>query len=446
MEAPPSPGPAAPPHGDAGTPEDQTSGSASIGFFAAMVLVFFRFSFLHEFIGAKLHANLHLIILIGGATYICWLLSGNTLRGFQERSTLLWLGFTCLMGIATGTSFWKAGSLHIFWDYLETAFPMVLVIPALVTTKRQILRMVDVMALACIATALLGALNDDFTMGRMGVDVASSEIQNPNDFAAHLILMLPVVAFWGFRKGRTILHKLIASGCMALCLRLVLSSGSRGGLLSLGFTAIYLVITGSSRIRAAILVGVPVLALAALLFVPRDSLTRLATLVSSSAAAKDSEAVESSQARLALLRESLRFSVEHPLTGIGPGEFMDFQAQDAADQGQRGMWHVTHNSYTQVSSECGIPAFVLYISALAVTLLNLRKIVKTGDPELAPVASTILVMYVGFGVCIFFLSMAYAVHILILSALTVSMKLRLSKKLEAQEAGQAPSISEPVPA
>lgn len=426
--------------------EEPLGGLQSIGFYAVLLFIYFRFSFLHEFVGAKLHANLHVIILLGGASYLCWLLSGNGLRGFKERSTWLWLAFVCWMAIATVTSFWKGGSFQIFYEYLETAVPVVLVIPALVTTKGQISKVIDVMGLACITTTVLGTINDDFTSGRMGVDVASSEIQNPNDFAAHLILMLPVLAFWGFRSGRTVFHKAIAGGCMALCLRQVLSSGSRGALVSLAITAIYLVIWGSKRVKTAILVGVPLLALLAVPFVPKESLSRLSTLFSSAAAAKNGEATESSEARMQLLQDSVKFTFQHPLSGVGPGEFMDYQAQDAAASGQRGMWHVTHNSYTQVSCECGIPAFLCYTGAIALTLGYLRKVRKAGDPELAPIAATLTVMYVGFLVCIFFLSMAYTVHILILSALAVSLKLRAIGPSGSEEPARLPASPEAVPA
>lgn len=426
--------------------DEVPGGLQTIGFYALLLFVFFRFSFLHEFIGAKLHANLHIIIVLGGLSYLCWLASGNGLRAFRARSTYFWTAFVGWMALATVTSFWKGGSFHIFWDYLETAFPVVLVVPALVTTKRQISKIVDVMGLAAIATALLGAVNDDFTSGRMGVDVASSEIQNPNDFAAHLILMLPVLAFWGFRSGRSVFHKLIAAGGMALCLRLVLSSGSRGALVSLALTALYLIFLGNKKVKMAILVGVPLLLVAAVPFVPKESIQRLETLVSSKAAAKDDEAIESSRARTQLLKESIQFTLTHPLTGVGPGEFMDYQAKDAADKGQRGYWHVTHNSYTQVSCECGIPAFIFFMGALGLTFKYLRKVKKTGDPALAPIAETIMVMYVGFGVCIFFLSMAYAVHLLVLSALAVSMKLRLDKQIAAQEENAWSAAPEAVPA
>lgn len=426
--------------------DEAPGGIQSIGFYAVLLFVFFRFSFLHEFIGFKLNANLHLIILIGGVSYVAWLLSGNAFRALQEKSTWFWLAFVICMTIATATSFWKGGSFPILYEYLETAFPVVLVIPALVTTRPQIGKIVDVMGLACIVAAVLGSLNTDFTSGRMSLEMSSSEIQNPNDFAAHLILMLPALAYWGFRQGRTVVHKVIASAAIALCLRQILSSGSRGALLSLAITSVFLVFFGPKKAKLAILVGVPVMAMVAIPFVPKESLQRLSTLFSSSAAAKDSEAIDSQETRLALLQDSVKFTLEHPLTGVGPGEFMDFQANQAAQNGQRGLWHVTHNAYTQVSSECGLPAFIFYIGALLLTISNLRKVAKTKDEKLAPIASAMIIMYVGFGVCIFFLSLAYTVHILILSGVATSMKLRLSKQIAAQADGASLPASEVVPA
>jgi O-antigen ligase len=232
---------------------------------------------------------------------------------------------------------------------------------------------------------------------------------------------------------------------MALCLRQILSAGSRGALLSLAITAVFIVLTGSKRMKASILVGVPILLLAAIPFVPAESLSRLSTLFSSSAAAKNGEAVESSEARMALLQESWKLTLQHPFAGVGPGEFMDYQAKVAGESGERGMWHVTHNSYTQVSSECGIPAFLFYLGAFLLTLSNLRKVIKSKDPELAPVAWTVSVMIVAYGVCIFFLSQAYSVHLLIVSGLAVSMKLSLPKTSLSSNPAQMTSSREAVP-
>jgi O-antigen ligase len=62
----------------------------------------------------------------------------------------------------------------------------------------------------------------------------------------------------------------------------------------------------------------------------------------------------SAQQREELFWRSVEVTEEHPLVGVGPGNF----------QGISGSWQVTHNSYTEMSSEGGIPALVLYVLIL----------------------------------------------------------------------------------
>ena len=413
-------------HGNAAPEEDIPANVfQKVGFTAALLFVFFRFSFAHEFIAAKFHFNTHLIIILGGLSYLCCIISGQLFRAFREKSTWLWVAFTCCMCLATSTSFWRGGSLPILSDYLQTVFPVVFMIPALTLTRDQIKKMVCAIGIACIVTALLGVLNDDFKTGRMSIDAAGSDIQDPNDYAAHLILMMPALVYLTLRPKRSIIWKVVGVASLAICFMQILSTGSRGGFVSLALTGLYIAFIGSKRVKTAIFIGVPILGLLITPFVPKESLTRLGTIFSNSSSADpENEAEGSSQARLALLRASWEATLEHPLLGVGPGIFMDYQANSARDNGQRGMWHVTHNAYTQVSSECGLPALILYISALGATMFSLRKVSKAGDAELALLARFMSVMIVGFSVCIIFLSLAYNVHILILSALAVSLKLR----------------------
>lgn len=406
------------------TEESSGSGVQKLGFYSAMLFVFFRFSFAHEFIAAKLHFDTHLIIILGGLSYLCWLLSGHALRSFKDSSTWLWVAFTCCMCLATTTSFWKGGSLALLMDYLKTVFPVVFVIPAVTLSRGQIRKMISAIGFACIVTALLGIVNDDFKTGRMSIDAAGSDIQDPNDYAAHLILMMPALVYLTLRPKTPVYAKVVGIGSLALCFMQILSSGSRGAFVSLALTGLYIAMIGSKQVKAAILIGVPLLGLMITPLVPKESLNRLATIFQKSSNGPETEAEGSSQARLALLRASWEATLEHPFLGVGPGIFMDYQANSAKDNGERGMWHVTHNAYTQVSSECGLPALFLYLGALGVTMVSLRKIAKSSDPELALIARFMSVMIVGFSVCIIFLSLAYNVHILILSALAVSMKLR----------------------
>ncbi|HEX4772093.1 MAG TPA: O-antigen ligase family protein [Bryobacteraceae bacterium] len=418
------------------TAEEEAPVSAvqHFGFNVMLVYIFFRFSFLHEFITGKLNIDLHIIFTLSAICYLCTLLSGRPFFAFGNKIAWFWIAFTGCMAIATVTSFWRGGSFTILMTYVRTALPIVFMIPALTITKKDLGKIISTIGLACAITVLLGLINNDFRTGRMSINQANSEIQDSNDFAAHLILMLPALAYLTLRPGKSPAYKIIGAGFIGIALFEILSTGSRGGLLSLGITTLYIAFTAGPKLRIAILLGVPLLALAAIPFIPKESAARLQTLISSTENSKAEEATESSQARLALLQESLRITARHPLFGIGPGEFMDAQAESAESMGQRGMWHVTHNSYTQVSSECGIPALLFYLAAIASTFLILWRGRKAADRDLALKCAVLHVMMVGFAICIFFLSQAYSIQFLVLGGAAIVANFLLHNEQHAATA------------
>ena len=75
---------------------------------------------------------------------------------------------------------------------------------------------------------------------------------------------------------------------------------------------------------------------------------------------EDEVAYDSAQARRELLKKSIEVTAEHTLLGIGPGNF----------EVVSGSWHGTHNSYSQMSSEAGLVALVLYILILLSAFRN----------------------------------------------------------------------------
>ena len=77
-----------------------------------------------------------------------------------------------------------------------------------------------------------------------------------------------------------------------------------------------------------------------------------------------SSAYGSAEQRQHLFWRSLEVTLEHPLFGVGPGNFPIISDS----------WLVTHNSYTQMSSEGGIPALVLYVMVLWAGFKNLKKL------------------------------------------------------------------------
>jgi O-antigen ligase len=114
---------------------------------------------------------------------------------------------------------------------------------------------------------------------------------------------------------------------------------------------------------------------------------------------KDESATGSAQERQELLIKSLKVTAEHPLFGIGPGNFAIIS----------GHWRVTHNTYTQLSSEGGIPALILYLLILWRGFANVRSI-KRMDAcrrEVRMFAGGLHASLAGFVIGSFFASEAY---------------------------------------
>jgi hypothetical protein len=331
----------------------------------------------------------------------------------------MWFGFATCMTLATATSTWRGGSFALLIPYLRTTLPLVLLIPAVAFTKDDLRKVLNTIGIAGSTTILLGLFSSDFKTGRMELGSAGSSIQDSNDYAAHMILLMPAIAYLFFGPKRGVLFKVLGVPFLALGLYQILSTGSRGGLVGLIITLLYILRRGTPRIRLGILVGVPVLAVMVLAFVPKESAQRLKSLFNSEDASQ--EAFESREARQALFWASVRITLHHPLLGIGPGEFMDYQAGIAGEHGQKGMWHATHNGYTQISSECGIPALIFCLLAIAMTYKSLRRATRSGVPVVSTIANLLSVMMVGYCVCIVFLSQGYNFNLPVITGIATAM-------------------------
>lgn len=388
-------------------------------FKCTLIFLFFRFSFLHEFLSARLHFDTHIIVLFGAISYFAAFLAGGFFDALSERATWMWCAFGAWMTLATAFSTWRGGSLNDLLPYLKTTLPLVLLIPAVTYTAEDICKVINTIGLAGSATAILGLVSSDFKTGRMAFASAGSDIQDSNDYAAHMILVLPAMAYFFFGPKRSVVMKAVGGVLLAAALYQVFSTGSRGGFVGLICAGLYILKRGSSKVRMAILVGLPALALFAFAFIPEHSADRLKSLFGSGDDA--GEAIASREARQALFWASVHITLHHPLFGIGPGEFMDYQAGIAKGEGERGMWHETHNAYTQISSECGIPALIFYVAAIGMTYVSLWRATKSGIPVISTLANILSIMIVGYSICIIFLSHGFNFCLPVITGITTAL-------------------------
>jgi O-antigen ligase len=111
--------------------------------------------------------------------------------------------------------------------------------------------------------------------------------------------------------------------------------------------------------RHSLLAAAVFCSIAFLVFSPMNYGGRLRSIVSDDVSVYG----DAKFAREELLSQSLKISLTHPLFGIGPGNFAGYTQS----------WHVTHNTYTELSAESGIPSLILFIAVLTIAFRNLKR-------------------------------------------------------------------------
>jgi O-antigen ligase len=317
-------------------------------------------------------------------------------------------------------SSWRGGSFNVVVPYSRTTLPLLFLIPGVAFTLKDIRKVLVMIGIAGATTILVGLFSEDFRTGRLQLDSAHGTIQNANDFATHIILVIPAIAYSTMQRGRNPFLKAAGLGVIMVGAYELVSTGSRGGFVAIIVTAIYMFVKGSARMKMGLLVGVPLLCAIVIPFAPTQSVNRILSVFVSRD--ESEEAAESRLARKQLLMTSLEITFTHPLLGVGPGEFEDYQGGVAASEGQRGLWHETHNAYTQISSEVGIPAFGFYIAGMVLTFRSLKRAIASNNPPIAAMARTLSIMFVGYASCLLFLSQGYSFVLIVLCGLSVAIE------------------------
>ena len=130
----------------------------------------------------------------------------------------------------------------------------------------------------------------------------------------------------------------------------------------------------------------------------------------------DAASVASQLQREELFKTSLRYTLKHPLFGVGPDQFAAAVSRTRPAPASTIPWLGTHNTYTQMSSECGIPALIFYVAVIGLCLRsNFRLYRRTRDRpafrELAGLSRCLLAGTLVFAVSAFFFHMAYSAYL-----------------------------------
>lgn len=418
-----------------------------------LIYLFLIFSRITDFVLGRLHLPGFFFLMAIPAALMCGAWSKITWSGPLRYLT----AFTLWLVAAVPFSVWRGGS---FQQVRAVMMVMAMFIPilGLPAGYRDLRKMFLVVATAVGLFSMVSVIGGQFLAGRIA---ASGTFGNTNDLAQIILMGLPFLVFliYDFRNNKVV----AVAGVLGLLPMVValMKTGSRSMVLAVGvmFTLTFLKASLTAKLRLLILAGV-VLA-AGIVLIPRTLLLRFSTFFSPGETANLTEgdyntqasALASTNERRQLLKDSLKYTIQHPIFGVGPGMFLVARGQDYEKQNITGAWRVSHNAYTQVSSECGIPALIFFLMALGSGFVALHRAARYHQGLNHPVSADIrraaytlqmaLVSYVIFA---FFLSIPYQAQMVVLLAMSMSLE-RVSAiergRLLAASVGAAPAAPGP---
>jgi len=324
--------------------------------------------------------------------------------------------------------------------YLRTLLEGALLFAAaagLLTTATDFSKLVNIIACAGLTAAVLGVVWGTHHGGRIAL--RGGPYADSNYYAMWLMAVTPLI--WTAVARKPLWIRLVGGAAAAFPLLVALRTGSRAGVVSLGIMALALFVLAPLGTRILIATVAAVGAVALVAFVPDALKTRLAPSVQSGAD------TDSSRARRTLFATSLAVTLSNPLFGVGPGNFPFVVVEQGRAAGVEWAPLNTHNGYTQVSSETGIPGAILLLLLIGFSVRNTVSLVRQGSPkgvapdaEIHRLARGLLVSLAAILASIFFLSEGY--NMMVLLWLGITAGLRHSVPEPTPEIGCEPNLSE----
>lgn len=375
-----------------------------VGLYLFTAVVYFRPYELFDALSWTSSAALSLAIftlLVYALTQIS--LDGNLTIRTREIDLALLLLLMAALSIPMALD--RTLSINATFEFAKVILIFVVISNTVRTEKRLRSLLWLVLVASCVIS---GFAVDDYRAGRMTLQglriqgVIGGIFSNPNDLALQLVMMSPIAVGLLF-SSRSRAGRMIYLFIIALFVLGIVATFSRGGFIGLvGVVAVF-IWRSLSRNRLAILTGGLFLTIGFIVLVPNAYRDRISNTNDASAMARQDE-----------LKRSLYLITRHPILGVGMNNFILYSNQD----------HATHNAYTQVGSELGVVAMIMYILILVATLKRIRTIQREfqeiKDSCGRWFAIGLEASLIGYMISSFFLSVAYLWYVYYLVGYAIS--------------------------
>lgn len=287
-------------------------------------------------------------------------LEGNLTARPREVNLIILFGLIALLSIPLAID--PQTSLDVLRNNIATNIIIFIVMVNAARSKGR-LNILFLLALAISCVLSVKAFNEyragHFSSEGYRVDgEGNAAFGNTNDLAIFLVIALPIAVALSLAT-RNIFLKIAYIACALLNLIVMVVTFSRGaflGMIGVGLTLLWKL---SYRNRYAAIGAFALFGGAFLLVAPGNYWLRIASIFSSGLDPNGSSTLRSIH-----LVQSFWTSLRHPFFGIGIDNFKFVSIRS----------QVTHNAYTQVSSEMGLAAVILYAMFIVAPLRRLRSI------------------------------------------------------------------------
>jgi O-antigen ligase len=319
------------------------------------------------------------------------------------------------------------------WGYFNQVYiKIVIMFIVMVNVVRTDWRLNGLMFLAlAVACVMSWVAIADYRAGNFGFEgyrvgtLNHGMFSNPDDVGLHLVMMIPITSAL-LVSSRSLLKKVFYGVCTLLMTAGTIFTFSRGAFLGLLGAVVVLGWKFGRRNKLVFFASFFLFLAVFMIFAPGHYATRLLSIFDHSL-----DPVGSATARQALLLRSTYVMLRHPLLGVGLHNFPIFSLQGK----------LSHDSYTQVGAELGIPALIVYVMLIVSSLKTLGRIEretyeKRRTSRYYGLAIGLEASMVAYIITSFFISVAFNWNLYYLVGFAVCLR-RLYETKELPAAGPA---------
>jgi len=354
------------------------------------------------------------------------------LRNLDSVSGRLMLLYTIWLVLTIPVSTWRGGSYGVFRQMWLPSVMAFVFLSTMVLSFQYLRRVIFLIVFSVGLILFMSPFLGGEIEGRFGW--VAGTLRNANDFAMHLLFVLPFCLYLAkdpsSARSTRIFGWAVGLGILLVSLR----TASRTGLLIILVYLAVLFITTSIVNKLKIVVAVISLGVLFIATLPQQTLVRYATLFTDShdSGEADSEgtvlsAQESTALRERLFRYSLEMAMQHPIFGVGMGNFAGVAQEKSSKGPESTAWRQPHNVYNQIAAEVGFPGLILYVGIVAASFracFRVRKAARRVPSQASRynLANCLLLTLLAFAVTNFLATSAYGWYLPLFAGLAVLLE------------------------